>query len=778
MATTPKGIYYPNDYNEIADIPEDMKKMAESIEEVFEDTDSDLSDIKEEQTTQNNRLNSLEVDNTTNKSDILTNKQEINNIKTEQTEQNTNISTNATNIESLQEENENLKKIVAQMPQVTGQGTSITLENTIEAPFTIFDEEGNSTQETTEGKNKVDVTSGNLYNVPETLTLTQREDGRLFLNGKMNGTTTQLIFNMNFANIENGKTYKIVTKVVSGTWDKSIIGMQFRNSNGQQIQTLQNSSSAQESKVIEGDVAEVRLYFGGTFEATNLVIEIMLVEASVTDDSFEKFTYGASPNPNYEQPILSSGDNIQLFDGELELGTLGSTGANNSSTTDIRSKNYVSVDERETYTISSDKGSSASLRFYDTNKTFISTMTGASMPRTFETPENAKYVRFVIPSTTDIDAKVKLEKGNKASGYSPYGMGSINEKIQNKNKMTYPLDFEITNNGIRSKQAKGTYNLNGTTTSSGNFLVQQNFIKSIKIQNGDYLHIMNSSANSNVAMILCFSDGSIDSAGLITANRIYDLSNSVGKTLVGIRFYCNSANINISINLTPMIINNSTSTPYVEHEEQDYPIFVQQPMRSIGDVRDVFFKNTVDSPYYDENLTLNGWYERHFIARKIFDGTEDWQFYTNSVTGLLTFRILMNEIKLLNHRKILSNNFKVVDSYTPINGEMDNHFDNYYNLECVYTEMKNVTEFKNWLAQKYTNGNPVYIDYILETPLDLPCTEEQIQQLENLPSTYKEMTIIQSQDETPAYLEVAGIRDINTMFDKVTNAIVSLGGNV
>lgn len=310
MATTPKGIYYPNNYNEIADIPEDMKKMAESIEEVFENTDSDLSGIKAEQTTQNNRLNSLEVDNTTNKSDILTNTQEINNIKQEQTTQNTNISSNATNIESLQEENENLKKIVSQLPQVTGQGTEITLENTIEAQFTKFDEEGNSTQETTTGKNKVDVTSGNLYNVPETLTLTQREDGRLFLNGKMNGTTTQLIFNMNFANIENGKTYKIVTKVVSGTWAKSIIGMQFRNSNGQQIQTLQNSSSAQESKVIEGDVAEVRLYFGGTFEATNLVIEIMLVEASVTDDSFEKFTYGASPNPNYEQPIYSAGDKI------------------------------------------------------------------------------------------------------------------------------------------------------------------------------------------------------------------------------------------------------------------------------------------------------------------------------------------------------------------------------------------------------------------------------------------------------------------------------------
>lgn len=32
MATTQKGIYYPDNYDEVADIPADMKKMAESLE--------------------------------------------------------------------------------------------------------------------------------------------------------------------------------------------------------------------------------------------------------------------------------------------------------------------------------------------------------------------------------------------------------------------------------------------------------------------------------------------------------------------------------------------------------------------------------------------------------------------------------------------------------------------------------------------------------------------------------------------------------------------------
>ena len=36
MATTEKGIYYPDDYNSVADIPQDFKEMAESIDDAIE----------------------------------------------------------------------------------------------------------------------------------------------------------------------------------------------------------------------------------------------------------------------------------------------------------------------------------------------------------------------------------------------------------------------------------------------------------------------------------------------------------------------------------------------------------------------------------------------------------------------------------------------------------------------------------------------------------------------------------------------------------------------
>ena len=188
----------------------------------------------------------------------------------------------------------------------------------------------------------------------------------------------------------------------------------------------------------------------------------------------------------------------------------------------------------------------------------------------------------------------------------------------------------------------------------------------------------------------------------------------------------------------------STATPYVPHEEQDYSIPVQQPMRSIGDVRDCFVKKD------------DGWYERHYIGEVVLNGSEYWKLL-NSTNDYYEF-ITYNSLKPV-----------APSSYT---FPMVSHFGNATNNRCVINgnqllirvpasmNITNATEFKNWLQE-----NNVTVNYLLAEPLDLPCTETQIQQLENIPSTYKDFTIIQSQDETEAYLEVSGIYDLNNLIN-------------
>lgn len=111
MATTENGTYYPSDYSSVADVPSDMKKMAESIDankvqkikgkglstkdftgeyeqkledlENYDDTEvkEDISDIKEEQTAQDKNIEDLQKNDEAQEELILKLEQENKNIK-------------------------------------------------------------------------------------------------------------------------------------------------------------------------------------------------------------------------------------------------------------------------------------------------------------------------------------------------------------------------------------------------------------------------------------------------------------------------------------------------------------------------------------------------------------------------------------------------------------------------------------------------------------------------------------------------------------------------
>lgn len=145
MATTENGTYYPSDYSSVADVPSDMKKMAESIDankvqkipgkglstndftneykqkledlENYDDTEvkKDISDIKEEQLTQNTNIENIQKDNTT--QDEL--------------------------IEKLQQENKNIKSALINVE--TEQSKSIHVEDASTAPAQLS-VEGNAEQ--------------------------------------------------------------------------------------------------------------------------------------------------------------------------------------------------------------------------------------------------------------------------------------------------------------------------------------------------------------------------------------------------------------------------------------------------------------------------------------------------------------------------------------------------------------------------------------------------------------------------------------------------------
>ena len=540
---------------------------------------------------------------------VSNNENKIENIEQEQTTQNTNISTNATNIESLQEENDNLKKIVSQLPQVTGQGTEITLENTIEAPFTILDVEGNSTQD---------------------------------------GTSS----------------------------------------------------------------------------------------------------------PDNEVPILSSGDNENLFDKDNAI----ISNVNLSSATTISGDSpsnrtlYLKINPNTTYTISKALGIVFTIGTTETMPTQgmnYSQCTRGENASSLVITTNATAQYLVVWFWTKTDLltleemlnTIKVEKGNKATPYSPYGMGSINEKIQNKNL------FDKNN-------AKNVdYYIEPTT---GSKVTQMGCMMSDFIlvkENTSYVRNKKNDSNGNTffASLIFYDKNKNYISGLWLSDNTF--TTPAGTRYINLFSTRNRTNDeNEEFVQDFMVEPGTTATPYVPHEEQDYSIFVQQPFRSIGDVRDCFVKKS------------DGWYERHYIARKIFDGTEEWgQNGSTASTGQYVIATTDKKYGILN---LLSNSFvtKQTSTENSIAGRAINR-NIYITIDLSIVEFS-VAKFKAYLAEKYASGKSVYVDYELEEPLDLPCTEEQIEVLENMPSTYKDFTIIQSEDETKAYLEVSGIYDLNKLITR------------
>ena len=96
MATTEKGIYYPTDYSKVADVPADLKELAESVDKAiddipeYDDTDvkDDIRDLKEDDKQQDKDIETLQTKQTELEAEIQELEQDIqSNAIIEETEQ-------------------------------------------------------------------------------------------------------------------------------------------------------------------------------------------------------------------------------------------------------------------------------------------------------------------------------------------------------------------------------------------------------------------------------------------------------------------------------------------------------------------------------------------------------------------------------------------------------------------------------------------------------------------------------------------------------------------
>ena len=326
-------------------------------------------------------------------------------------------------------------------PKKTGTGASVTLNGVYTAPIGIKPN-GNTSQDTTTGNNLIDTNGGTtLTDNNVTFTPTYNSNGGLE-SINVNGTATAnatYIF-PNYVTLKAG-TYYISKGSVN------YVRMLIVDSNGTSYITT-GTTQDEESFTLSEDKS-VRLYlrvYSGT--AINNVILYPMV-ATTSEATYEPYTYGASPNPNYPQPIhVVSGDNEISICGknllEIPNGTYTSTGNEitaivedgvitlNGTATATRFVDFGLFFKlpKGTYSIKAnppiigDSGgavrlattssavSGASINFSSTGYNTFTTTEDLEVGLQIRTASGVSYNNFVI--------KPQLEVGNQASTFEPY----------------------------------------------------------------------------------------------------------------------------------------------------------------------------------------------------------------------------------------------------------------------------------------------------------------------------------------------------------------------
>ena len=678
-------------------------------------TAEDMNEIKNVINENAKELEKTQDDNTTNKQDIA-------NIKTKNTEQDTYI-------EELEAENARLRKDLDALPSAQASGEYIHVEDSAESRFKSFKIGGNSKQETREG-----------YNLA---------------NYKNSATKSDV--NFEIGDVESGKTYTLYLNV-QGTL---AFNLKY-GANGSNIATSYDITGKY-IKTFEASESGI-LYMNG-FSTTNYngISEIMLLEGTYTKDDLPVYeAYGATPSLEFPSEVQAVGDNKNLLKNTAITKTVngitftvnedGTVTANGTATsTSYIAINTFSYIANQDYILSGcpTGGSDDTYKMYS-----INVSTGGGHTNDYGkggaikvSTDQVGEIRIRIASgytANNLVFKPKLEKGTISTPYSHYGQGSANVTICNKNfydkNNAHYLDgYGLNATGFFAREDQRTYIIP----------IQQDekniTVSYTKILTGSRYYAfadeIPTGINSSHYERIMFADSSDTGKITFTAKN-----NNYKYLLIG------STTLEVFTDL--QVEQSEVSTEYVEHKEQTFTVPVQQEFMKINDINDTFVK--VDG----------NWYEKHFIAKKIFDGTESWTVHPRHTNdNFLVAYIYMKAMKSAPKTDLLSNYFNAEDAIGSKNCIYASYKEE-FDISISKTIASTIDELKSKLSEYNANGKAVEIYYPLENPLLIKCTSEQkavLDEIEKTAQSYKNETNIYSTDELSPVFEVEYRKKIESL---------------
>lgn len=699
------------------------------------------------------KVSALETDNTTNK-------QDISEIKKEQIEQNTNIESLQTKLEKVEKEFNDY----AIHGQASGEFIHLTDSAKASCKINI---KGNVKQETRTGKNLFDIENANMYAGTKELT----SDKTGFILRK----STNRVNNYALTKALQAGTYTIYfkLKLENSTFNRQNVGFSFKNSAQDNVgATVTATSNGTYALKVTTDQEVSFLYcFINNGENANCVATItdfMILEGEHTiDENYERF--GASPSLNHPSKIETVGNNINLLHMQeksyIQLGVnvtqkescLELNGTTNGAQ-NILSGGYVEIGnfKKGKYIFkahisgSFEKQGSDDFALYirkknDTSKSY-GNISGANIEEgtnsfIFELTEDTDLVIQIWVNASGIifskfEMKLKIEKGEIATSYSPYNLGSVKVTSSNKNIFNKNDMIKI-----------GGYN------SAGQFVgtITWRYYEFKPIPNTDYTIQVKNNFSNEVYFVGFDKNGTETLITSFNAKAVTFNSQNFAK--IGYSVYEDELD-NCQLEVS------SSATSFIEHEENSVIVPIQQEMFS------GFDRENKKEVHNWLTVTLDGVQNIARYKHKTIEN-EERSFFQFNITGK-------------------GNGFSggadsiYCDKLKAFEGAANNAI----NQECIWNEEGQyfyISINKSRLETDDTEGmnkflqeNPMQVYCTRAETLELDLTQEQIEALEKLDEmqTYKNITNITT--DSIAILDVDYKKDLETWQKQQDDRITAL----
>lgn len=611
------------------------------------------------------------------------------------------------------------QEVIEEVLPTIVEGESVTAQD-ITLPKGKIGVYGNSKQETRSGKNLWNDTSIENKKVSEL-------------------TNTQI--SMSDLKLEAGD-YRFKLFFTDGTYAQADVNVLLKNSENATLKIISINRYAtlteEEAEQIVSGVCFTNAT-GLANYANKTITGLMLTKGTTAVDKYEQ--YGASPSLDYPSPIKSLGDNKQLFDGIFRQGSETST----SSANLVFSLNSISCNKEEKYTISTDIDLNIykyaifvnTSEFPNNNPQSINTGWKTAKQTTINSTVDG-YIGILVSrrngavfSPEDIsNYHFKIEKGETATSYSPYNQGST--KISKINKNFYDKgNVQLYNNNNSAFEDTANYN---------NIRLRTN---SFKLRAGSYILSGVPSGISLIAVRAYDINKALVTGGAVRNGNKFTLQEGI--EYIHLLFSKNDGSditANEIANADLMIEKGDTATDYIEHEQTDYILDIQQEMLK----GDYFVKED------------DGWKEVHGWDVYEITGNENWRKHATTSNNAFYFEgyaILANAETPANNKEeatIINTHYKnyAVDTiaFNNIVGTGLAVNKAYY-IGTGLDGISTLEEFKAKLQELYNAGTPVTLYYKKTEATKLACTKEQIEVCEQIAETelFLDTTNIYSNDE-------------------------------